>query len=173
MLKKDYELLEYGDYVRPNGGPLKGLILQVTHAEGDDIFTQQENNPSFIYVRNYRAFNLMYHYTDLEKYIQHLHDTVWDRNPMPDRGRYPMVEGTVSKDYWMKKASIQIANNNEERLTKGLYLLLSENGINTIDDLLKAAPSDIWSIKDLDSAGALYTCTMRDNLIAKERRGSV
>lgn len=171
MLKKDYELLEYGDYVRPNGGPLRGLVLQVVHAEDNDIFTQQENNPAFIYVRNYRAFDLLYHFTDLEKKIQELHDTVWDRNPYPDRGKYPTVEGTVNRSYWIEKTNIQFANHNEERITRGLYLLLSENGIKTLEDLVKADPDDISKIDGMDSASYLYTCRLREaELYNRNRR---
>ena len=171
MLKKDYETMEYGDYVRPNGGPLMGLILQVVNAEGDDIYTQQENNPAFIYIRNYRAFDIVHHFTDLERLIQHLHDTVWDRNPMPDRGRYPEVEGAVSKDYWMKKADTQFRNRNEEKITQGLYLALEENGIRTIDDLINASTSDIAQMANLDSVSVVYTCMIRENEMRKREGG--
>lgn len=171
MLKKDYEILEYGDYVKPIAGPLRGLILQVVHAEDNDIFTQQENNPAFIHVRNYRSFELVHHFTDLERHIQYLHDTVWDRNPMPDRGNYPIIEGTVSRDYYMKKTDVQFRNRNEERITSGLYLLLSENGINTFDDLLKASPADISKLKGVDSVTTVYTCAIREReLKNRERR---
>lgn len=162
MLKKDYDILEYGDYVQPNGGPLRGLVLQVVNAEGDDIFTQQENNPAFIYVRNYRAFNLLHHFTDLEKHIQSLHDTVWDRNPMPDRGKYPVVAGSVNRDYYMKKADVQFRNHNEERITRGLYCLLSENGIQTMDDLINTSPEEISRMRGIDSVTSVYICAMRE-----------
>lgn len=163
MLKKDYETLEYGDLVQPNGGPLRGLILEVVNAEDNDIFTQQQNNHAFIYIRNYRAFDLVHHFTDLEKRIQYLHDTVWDRNPLPDRGKYPEVEGTISRDYWIKKTDTQFRNRNEEKITQGLYLLLSENGISTIEDLINVDPSDIYKFKGFDSATAMYACTLREN----------
>ena len=170
MLKKDYESLEYGDYVIPNGGPLRGLVLYVVNAEDDDIYTIQENNPAFIYVRNYRAFDLVHHFTDLERLIQELHNTVWERNPLPDRGNYPEVEGTVSQDYWREKTNIQLRNRNEERITSGLYLTLEENGIKTIDDLINASPSDISKIKGLNSVSCVYTCMIRENEI-KKREG--
>lgn len=162
MLKKEYETLEYGDLVRANGGPLRGLVLEVVNAEGNDIFTQQMNNPAFVHVRNYRCFDLVHHYTDLERKIQYLHDTVWSRNPYPSHGHYPEIEGTVSKDYYMAKAKVQFENRNEEKITQNLYFLLSENGVNTIDDLIRTTPDQISKFKNMRSTETLYTCILRE-----------
>lgn len=162
MFKKEYETLEYGDLVRVNGGPLRGLILEVVNAEGDDIFTQQKDNPAFIHVRNYRCFEVVHHFTDLERKIQSLHDSIWTRNPYPNHGHYPEVEGTVSQDYYRAKAKVQFENRNEEKITQNLFFLLSENGVNTIDDLIRTTPDEISKFKNMRSTETIYTCMLRE-----------
>jgi len=172
MTKDEYSCLVKGDIVRANGGPLRGLVLEVVTTNDDVIFSQQPGNPAFAYSRNYRAYDLIHHVTDLEALIRQMNKTVYERNPIPSPGDYPEVAGTVNRQYYWEKSRIVAENRSESHILSGLFNKLSENGIRTLDDLVRTDPDDILNMPGIGAPTFAQIMKIRDKEICLRKNYS-